>query len=72
MVTHKAIRTVHSETSGVNQETNVSVIDTLDSSCLMERDPKEWRKARRKDIYLAFCRELVLLVEYLDKHRLSL
>lgn len=45
MVTHKAIRTVHSETSGVNQETNVSVIDTLDSSCLMERDPTESRKA---------------------------
>lgn len=38
----------------------------------MEQNPTGWIKFLRKDLYPAFCRELVLLMEYLDKHRLLL
>lgn len=68
----QCIQAVCSGTSGINQETNLSILNILDSLCLMDQGPTQWIKACRKDLYLAFCRELVLLMEYLDKHRLLL
>lgn len=68
----KAIWVVLSDKSNLFDISNLSILDIQDSSCLMLQDPTKWIKPLRKDLYPAFCRELVLQMESLDKHRLLL
>lgn len=68
----KAIWVVLSDKSNLLDISKLSILDIQDSSYVMLQDPTKWIKPLRKDLYPAFCRELVLQMESLDKHRLLL
>lgn len=69
----EVIQTLHSDTSGVIQGIPVSVYGYTGQLTSGGAVPHRMNTSlQERALYLAFCRELVLRVEYLDKHRLSL